>query len=733
MKQLLQSLEDGRTQLVEVPWPGVRPHHVVVRTRASLVSTGTERMLVEFGRAGLLGKARLQPDRVRQVLQKARTDGLVRVAEAVREKLARPVPLGYCNAGVVLEAGPGVEGFDPGDAVVSNGPHAEVVCVPARLCVRAPRALQERLGEGDELFECAAFAVVGAVALQGVRLAEVSLGDKVAVIGLGLVGQLAVQILKASGCTVLGLDLRRERVELAERFGAVGMVLDARADPVGAGMELSGGRGLDAALITAATRSSAPVRQAAQMCRRRGRIVLVGTCGLRLERDEFYRKELLFRVSCSYGPGRYDPAYELKGQDYPYGLVRWTAQRNFEAVLQLMAEGRLDVRPLVGRRVPLEQAPAVYERLGDDGAGVATVLTYSGHPGTPQRTLAIAAPRSGRRRCGRPVVGVIGAGAFATRVILPLLARSNVRCKCVASRGGMDAAVAGRRFGFEIATSDVDVVLGDEEIGAVFILTPHASHASLVCRALAAGKDVFVEKPLAIAPGELREVEEAFLAASGRRGGRPLLHVGFNRRFAPLALRMRELLDSHRGPKSLLALVNAGQVDPSHWVAHPEVSGGRLVGEACHFVDLLRFFAGSSITEVHATRMRGQDPWTASIALCFADGSVGTVHYWTNGSSAYPKERVEAFCAGKVLVLENFRRLRGYGWPGLHTMGTCWRQDKGHAAELADFLRRLREGRPAAVPFEEVVEVSEACLAATGLSGEGSAGQTQSGAGERGL
>jgi len=711
VRQVVQDLRHGETYAVEVPRPAVRAHHVLIRTRAGLISAGTERMLVEFGKANLLQKARQQPDKVRQVIDKIRTDGLAPTLSAVRDKLSKPIPLGYCNAGVVLEVGRSVAGLKPGDPVASNGPHAEIVCVPENLCAAIPVDLLKRAADEQAGFESAAFTVLGAIALQAVRLASPTLGETFAVIGLGLVGQLTVQILRANGCRVLGIDLCQERVALAESFGARGVVSSESVDPVAVAVAETNGRGVDGVVIAAATSSSAPVHQAATMCRKRGRIVLVGVTGLDLKRDDFYEKELTFQVSCSYGPGRYDPQYERKGQDYPHGFVRWTAKRNFEAVLDLMASGTLDVAPLVTERIPLEQAGEVYGRLAGGSAGLGTILTYQGVESSDARTVRVCGSDARPAPPGEPVVGVIGAGSFATRTILPLLKASDVRRKAIASRGGMDAALAGRKYGFEQATTDVQQVLDDGDVNTVFILTPHDSHADLVCQALGRGKHVFVEKPLAVTREQLKRVKASYARASATSDGAPLLHVGFNRRFAPDVVTMKRLLDSMSEPRCMSMMVNAGRVAADHWVSDPEVGGGRIIGEACHFVDLLRFLAGSRMVGVQAAGV-GDGEDGATITISFEDGSVGTVQYWANGSKAYPKERLEVFVGGRVLMLESFRRLRGYGWRRLPVRRLICRQDKGHADQVRLFLQRVRDGGEPPIPFGELVEVTEACFRA---------------------
>jgi predicted dehydrogenase/threonine dehydrogenase-like Zn-dependent dehydrogenase len=635
------------------------------------------------------------------VLEKIRTDGLLPAIEAVRAKLDQPLAMGYCNAGVVLEAGPHVPGFRPGDRVASNGKHAEAVSVPANLCAKVPDAVTD-----DE----AAFTVLAAVALQGIRLAQPTLGETVVVSGLGLVGLIAVQLLHAHGCRVLGVDPDASRLALAREFGADTVDLSAGGDPVAAADVFSRGRGADAVLIAASTRSSEPVHQAARMCRKRGRIVLVGVTGLEISRAEFYAKELTFQVSCSYGPGRYDPDYEEKGQDYPVGFVRWTAQRNFEAVLDMMANRRLDVRPLISHRFPLERAEEAYKLIAG-GPALGVLLEYPPREEKPdavlraQRVAVSTRPTAGQR----PVLGFVGAGNYATGVLIPAFARTGARLKTVASMAGVSGLHAARKFGFEQASTDVDALLADPELAAVVVATRHDSHAELACRALRAGKHVFVEKPLAIDASGLAAVETACaeLAAAGRA---PLLMVGFNRRFAPHVQRMKSLVSALPVAKAFVMTVNAGAVPAGHWTKDVPVSGGRIIGEACHFIDLLRFLAGASIVSTRSTHMRG-DPDSAAIELAFADGSIGTIHYLANGSRTYPKERLVVFAGGGVLQLDNFRRLAGYGWPGFSAMN-LWRQDKGQRACAAAFVRALESGGQSPIPLDEVLEVARFTLEA---------------------
>ncbi len=710
MKQILQSLKSGATEVADVPCPAPGRGQVLIRTSRTLVSAGTERMLVDFGKAGFIGKARQQPDKVRQVLDKARTDGLAPTLEAVFNKLDQPLPLGYCNVGTVLEAGAGVSGFSPGQRVVSNGRHAEAVAVPVNLCAHVPDAVSD-----DE----AAFTVLGAIALQGIRLAQPTLGEAVVVTGLGLIGLMAVQLLRAHGCRVLGIDLDPAKLKLAESFGAETVDLSAGADPLAAARRFSRGRGVDAVILTASTKSSEPVHQAALMSRKRGRIVLVGVTGLELSRADFYEKELTFQVSCSYGPGRYDPDYEEKGHDYPVGFVRWTEQRNFEAVLDMMADRRLDVAPLISHRFAIAEADRAYALVTGKEPSLGILLGYPTAEATPAEmlarrtvTLAPAAPRAASEtaggRAGKAALGVVGAGNYATAVLIPAFKATGARMVGVASAAGVSGVHAGRKFGFERTTTDTDSLFEAPDIDAVVIATRHDSHADLVCRALDAGKHVFVEKPLALGEAEIGEIEAA-RARALERGFSPVVMVGFNRRFAPHVVKMKALLGGASGPRSFVMTVNAGSIPPDHWTQDRAAGGGRIVGEACHFIDLLRFLAGAPIASHQVAAMQAATGDTVTITLTFADGTLGTIHYFANGAKSFPKERLEVFSGGRILQLDNFRRLKGFGWPGFGTMN-LWRQDKGQKACAEAFVRAVEQSGAAPIPFEELIEVSRVTI-----------------------
>jgi predicted dehydrogenase/threonine dehydrogenase-like Zn-dependent dehydrogenase len=696
MRQVSQDLRTGRTALVECPTPQVRRGHLLIDTTVSLISSGTERMLVEFGRGSIVAKARQQPEKVRQVLAKAKTDGLYATLDAVRSKLDEAIPLGYSNVGRVAEIGLGVTGFRIGDRVVSNGPHADVVLAAVNLSARVPDSVSD---------EDASFAVLGAIALQGVRLARPTIGEAFVVIGAGTIGLLTIQLLRANGCRVLAVDLDASKLELAAALGAE-TCNAAHMDSVSSAMRFSRALGVDGVIITASTKSSAPMHQAAQMSRKRGRIVLVGVAGLDLDRADFYAKELSFQVSCSYGPGRYDPLYEQEGIDYPPAYVRWTEKRNIEAVLDLLAARRIDVSKLVSRRFPVEQAPKAYDVLLEDKGALGILLTYS-HPLTERHAKSVQLMPADPL-LHKPVVAFIGAGNYASRILIPAFKTAGARLHTIASAGGTSSALLGRRAGFEVATSDVSSIMQDAEIDAVVVATRHDTHAALTVSSLRANKHVFVEKPLALTREQLAHIEEAYTAAGGQ------LMVGFNRRFAPLVRRMKDMLDGTTGPKALMSLMNAGHLPADHWTRDVFAGGGRIIGEACHHIDLMRFLVGLPITSVSAMRVDdGVNPRSdnASISLTFADGSLATVHYFTNGSTSFPKERVEAFVDGRILQLDNFRVLRAYGWPSFSGARSL-RQDKGQTACVTAFLKAIECGKESPIPPEELFEVARITIEA---------------------
>jgi predicted dehydrogenase len=712
---------------------------LLIATSHTLVSVGTERIFFDFGRANLLQKVRKHPEQFKRAFEKVRTDGLMPTLDAIRSKLDQPLALGYCNAGMVIQSS--VEGFAVGDRVISNGNHAEVVRVPKNLCAKIPASVDN---------ESASFAVLAAIGLQGVRLAQPTIGEVFAVYGLGLIGLMTVQLLRANGCRVLGFDPDPARCELARQFGATAVDLSRGGDSVAAAAEFSRGYGVDAVLICASTKSDDVMHQAAQICRKRGRIVLVGVVDLNLRRDDFYKKEISFQVSASYGPGRYDPAYEERGHDYPIGFVRWTQQRNFEAVLDMMAAGTLNVKPLITHRLPIDDAARAYDLL-DNSSALGIVIEYSDsakhlgqgtkvqaldhvvalrathdnhrlHPGLgPNNELAIAHSSEASDAVARgsaagqstPVVGFIGAGNYASRILIPAFQQANVELDIIASSTGISCVHHGRKAGFAQATTDLNVIWTSQRINTVVIATRHNAHALQVIAALKAGKHVFVEKPLCLTLEGLDGIRSALTARSSQadKPVHPILMVGFNRRFSPHIQKIKQLLNTVIAPKSLIMTVNAGAIPPDSWTQDPHSGGGRIIGEACHFIDLLRFLVDAPIAEFDLSYVASSTRDTATITLKFADGSVGTIHYFSNGSKSFPKERLEVFTAGRVLALDNFRKLTGYGWPGFSKMN-LWSQDKGQVACVRAFVDSIHQGEQSAgpIPLTEIFEVAEVTI-----------------------
>lgn len=703
LKQLLQSLKDGSTQLAEVPIPRIDHGQLLIRTHTSLVSAGTERMLVKFGKSGLVSKARQQPDKVKMVLNKAKTDGVSATFDAVTSKLDQPLALGYSNVGYIAELGHKVQGFKLGDRVVSNGKHAEYVAVPKNLCAKIPDNVS---------FEAASFTVQGAVALQGIRLAKPTLGEFVVVIGLGLIGLMAVQMLKAQGCHVLGVDYDETRLALARSFGAKTANPNAE-NVISVAQTFSRGQGVDAVIITASTDSSDPVHQAAEMCRKRGRIILVGVVGLNLSRAYFYEKELIFQVSCSYGPGRYDPVYEEGGQDYPIGFVRWTEQRNFEAVLDLMSSGALDLEPLITHRFKISQADEAMNLLISNKSSLGLLLEYD----APADIEAVQCKHvirlsSVTSKQGKGVLGFLGAGNYAGRVLIPAFKNAGGNLHTLISNGGISAVHFGKKFGFVDAGTDPSIVLQNDNIDTVIIATQHNLHCQQVLAALKAGKHVFCEKPLCLTMTELSEIENEVSARPDQH-----LMVGFNRRFAPHIVKMKSLLDLVSEPKHCVMTVNAGAIPADHWIQDPSIGGGRIIGEACHFIDLLRHLIGHDVISMDAVSLGSTNSISfmddiSSITLRFDDGSVGVIHYLANGHRAIPKERLEIFTAGRVLQLDNFRTLRGVGWPNFKKL-SLWRQDKGQKHCASAFLNAVKTNSTQAISKEELFQSSRLAIQAS--------------------
>lgn len=703
MLQIIQDLKSGNTNLEDIPIPRVGSGKVLIKNHRSLVSLGTEKMLVSFGKASMIDKARQQPDKVKEVINKMKTDGVQTTYEAVMRKLGTPKALGYSSAGEVVEVGNGVYDLKPGDRVISNGNHAEYVAIPKNLVAKIPDSVN---------FEEASFTVVGAIALQGIRLVQPTIGETVAVIGLGLIGLITVQLLKANGCNVIGFDLDEDKLKLAEQLG-IPVVNSGKQDPVRYIEQFTDEVGADAVIITASTKSNAVIKQAANMSRKRGRIVLVGVIGLNIDRADFYEKELSFQVSCSYGPGRYDEEYEQKGIDYPLPYVRWTEKRNFEAVLESIRNGSLNVQSLITERVKLEDYRDIYGDM-EAGNSIASVLEYpvsETSEGTRiedlSRTISIPeAEYSG----GPGTMAIIGAGNFTQSTILPSLKKAGAEMKYVVSSGGLSSTTLAKKYGVPNSSTDLDTVLSDEEVDGVVITTQHNLHAGMTIQSLKAGKQVFVEKPLALNQKELDDIISA-VEESGNT-----VTVGFNRRFSPHVEKMRSFLGEQPSSMNVIATMNAGYIPPDVWVHDLETGGGRIVGEACHYIDLITYLTGSKVIEVSMQSM-GTDPKentdNASIHLKYANGSLGVINYFANGNKSYSKERVEVYYQGKNLILDNFRRLDGYGYgKGFGSKLLKTKQDKGHRKQFELLTKHWREGGEPLVPFDEIVNTTKATFAA---------------------
>lgn len=689
MKQIIQDLKKGNTLLEEVPAPIVNSGSLLIKTTHSLVSLGTERMLVEFGQAGLMGKARQEPDRVKQVLDKMRTEGILPTLEAVFNKLNQPLPLGYCNVGIVEEVGKGVHGFSVGDRVASNGNHAEFVCVPENLCAKIPDNVSN---------EDASFTVIGSIGLEGIRLINPTLGETIVVVGLGLIGLVTAELLKANGCRVVGYDFDQSKVDIANTKGIIAFNPEHGTDPVQFVRQLTNEIGADGVIITASNKSDEIIHQAAEMSRQRGRIVLIGVIGLNIRRDDFYKKELTFQVSCSYGPGRYDENYEQRGQDYPIGYVRWTEKRNFEAILQAIATGKLEVNSLITERVPLNEYEAIYGDMRKAGS-IASILVYPEMQGVINKSVVLSESNFNK---AKGVFGIIGAGNFTSSTIIPSMKKAEAQMKMIASAKGLSAKIMAKKGNIPVATSDYKEILNDSEIDTVLVTTRHNLHASMTIDALRAGKNVFVEKPLCLNNEELEQI-----IAEKRNA---MVVVGFNRRFAPLAQTMKKHLGD--GPKNIIATMNAGYIPANVWVHDLEIGGGRIIGEACHYIDLCTYLAGSKVKSVSMNSM-GENPQentdNASIILKYENGTNAVINYFANGSKAYSKERIEAYCQEKVLIIDNWRVLKGYGTKGFRKKKT--RLDKGHGNQFKLLVDSIKTGTPI-IPFDEIVNTTKASFAA---------------------
>ena len=693
MKQIIQDLKKGDTILEEVPVPMVKSGSVLIKTTKTLVSLGTEKMLVEFGKANFLQKAKQQPDKVKMVLDKIKTDGLKPTLNAVFNKLGQPLPLGYCNVGEVVALGKGVTEFKIGDRVASNGNHAEFVLIPKNLVAKIPDNVTD---------EEAVFTVIGSIGLQGIRLLKPTFGETIVVVGLGLIGLVTAELLKANGCDVIGFDFDPEKVRIANEKGIIAINPAEGTDQVKFVDTYTNGIGADGVVITASSKSNDIIAQSAQMCRKLGRIVLVGVIGLDISRADFYTKEISFQVSCSYGPGRYDEEYEQKGNDYPIGYVRWTEKRNFEAVLNAISNGSLDVKPLITERVPLREYNTIY---GDMGASksIASILEYN-ETKTPVSTVTI---NNKFFNGSKGVIGIIGAGNFTSATILPSLKKLNADIKYIASSGGLSSTTMAKKYQISNSTTNYKEILSDVDTDLVLITTKHNMHAAMVLEAMKSDKSVFVEKPLALT---LEELDGIINEYNQRKVN---VSVGFNRRFAPLAKQMKKVLGSDNSPMNIIATMNAGFIPADAWLHDMEVGGGRIIGEACHYIDLCTYFAGSKVVSVCMNAM-GVNPQehtdNASILLKYENGTNAVINYFANGSKSYSKERLEVFSQERTLIMDNWRKLKAYGFKGFSKSSS--KQDKGHFNQFNELITQQKQGGNPIIPFDEIVNTTKASFAA---------------------
>jgi predicted dehydrogenase/threonine dehydrogenase-like Zn-dependent dehydrogenase len=695
MKQIIQSFKTGETILEDVPAPQVKRGQVLIQTTKSLVSLGTERMLVEFGKSNLISKARQQPDKVKMVLDKIKTDGLIPTLETVFNKLGEPLPLGYCNVGNVIAVGNGVAEFQVGDRVASNGQHAEFVSVPKNLVAKVPDNISD---------EEASFTVIGSIGLQGIRLTQPTLGETIVVTGLGLIGLMTAQLLKANGCNVIGIDFDQSKLDLAEKFGVQTINPASGDDPVKTVIELTNGIGADGVIITASTKSNDVISQAAQMSRKRGRIVLVGVIGLDISRADFYEKELTFKVSCSYGPGRYDDAYEQGGIDYPLPFVRWTEKRNFEAILNAISTHAIDVKSLITEIVDLEKYKDIYGEIGNSKA-IASILNYKNSEYS--NTVSIVKKDSNKNISDSKGIAIVGAGNFTKMTMLPAFKGLDAQFETIISSGGVSGTALAKKFSIAKSSTNYDEVLQDETINSVLITTRHNLHAPMVIKGLNAGKNVFVEKPLALNNEELQNIVDAYESSNST------LTVGFNRRFSPFATKMKAVLGQSETPINVIATMNAGMIPSNVWVHDLAIGGGRIIGEACHFIDLITYLTGSKVISVCMNAM-GTSPEAstdnATLLLKYENGSTGVINYFANGSKSYSKERVEVYSQERTLVLDNWRVLKGYGFKGFKKMKS--KMDKGHKAQFSLLTNQINNGGNAIIPFDELINTTKASFAA---------------------
>ena len=696
MKQVFQSLLDGSISSPDLAVPNVKEGHLLIKSKCSLISAGTERMLAKFGKSNFIEKAKQQPNKVKEVLNKLKTDGLLATYESVQSRLNEPLPLGYCNVGEVISIGKGVKGYQIGDRVASNGPHAEIFNVPENLCAKIPDNLNDL---------SASFTVLGSIALQGIRLAKPSFGETFLVSGLGLIGILTCQFLKANGCNVLGVDIDNKKCNLAKQLGVDVLQIDSNSDPVSWCLNNTDGFGVDGSIITASTESSEPIDIAALASRKRARIILIGVTGVALNREIFYKKEIKFQVSCSYGPGRYDNNYEINGNDYPIGFVRWTEQRNFQAVLKAFSNGFINTDILISHKFDFSKIKEAYELLINSSDCLGIIILYKKDIDTKKNTLVFNNKKI-RNQKNNINVSFIGSGNYANRFLIPTFYKSNVKFNYISSFTGTTSTEVAKKFNFKYSTTNVEEVFKDDETNLIVIATRHNSHSKLIIKSLNEGKNVFVEKPLCLSVEELNSIDKAYMLAQEKFTIPPKLMIGFNRRFSPCIKEIKNFLDKEDSPKSFIYTINAGELPPNHWHNDVNIGGGRLISEACHFVDILCFLSNSEINSIQLISLKNNKytPETFSIQISMNDGSIGNVHYFANGSKSFPKERLEVFVNKNIILLDNFKKIKTWGNIKLDKINK-FNSEKGQENCINEFILSLKSNTECPIPYKQIYDL----------------------------
>ena len=695
MLQVVQSLSNGKTQIIEIPCPDISENEILIRTKCSLISSGTERMLVKFGKSNYLEKALSQPEKVKQVFEKLSSNGIFSTFDAIKTKLDEPLPLGYCNVGEVVKTGNNIKDFKVGDRVVSNGPHAQFVSVPEKLCAHIPKAVDD---------ETASFTVLGSIALQGIRLAKPTIGETFLISGLGIIGFLTAKILEDNGCNVLAVDTNYEKCKIAKSLGINVLHIKKDTNIVDWCLRETDNIGVDGVLISASTSSSEPVNIAANACRKRGRIVLIGVTGLELNRELFYKKELTFQVSCSYGPGRYDDNYEKNNNDYPIGYIRWTEQRNFKSVLNCFSKSPLKTENLISQKFNIKEINKAYKFLLDNPSSLGLIINYPENP-TPISTINFEYKNNKiSNKSLSNYISFIGAGNYASRVLIPAFKKAGANMHTLAALHGVNSSLIGKKNSFNYVSTDIKKVLSDRETNSIVIATRHDSHADLVIKALENKKNVYVEKPLCLTADELKSISKKINSSQ-------ILMVGFNRRFAPFILDIKKIISRIKSPKAFNFTCNAGYIEEDHWTQDPKIGGGRLIGEACHFVDLLRYLSSSSIKKMNLVSCSDnkKNPDTFCLQISFSNGDIGTINYFSNGNKKYPKERLEVYANKSVIVMDNYLKLKSWGIKNFKNKRSYF-PNKGNKECVEAFLSAINNKKESPIPFNEIFEVQKFLL-----------------------